>query len=170
MSRTHYKKVFNSPYMSSSDIIEPTVLTVINVKVEADQTKRSKDDFNVVYFKEKVLPYGEPVKPMILNVGNNEIIRKFSGGSKIMEDWSFDYPVTIFVDGNVRFGRDTVEGLRIMTEKPKLVKNELKPQTEAWTNAIAAYKRDDNFIAIEKRMIVSDESKILIKKEAENVS
>ena len=170
MSKIHYRKAFNSPYLSSADIIEPTVLTVACVKFEKDQTKRSKDDFNVLYFEEKKLPSGEPTKPMILNSGNNEIIRKFSGGSKYIDEWDYGYPVTIFVESNVRFGRDTVEGLRLMTEKPRIVKASLEPKTKAWDNAVIAYKRDKNFDAIEKRMTISPENKELLKKEAEHVS
>jgi len=156
--KTHYKKEFNSPYLSASDIIEPTVLTVSVAKYEKDQTNRTKDEFKVLYFKETKLPSGEKVKPMILNVGNNEIIRKFSGGSKYVEDWMFGYHVTIFVDPNVRFGRDTVEGLRLMSEKPK-GKSELLPGTPEWSNAVESYKKNKNTEIIEKHRIISAENK-----------
>jgi hypothetical protein len=41
--KTHYRKAFNSPYLSSADIVEPTVLTVAYVALEIDQTKKTKD-------------------------------------------------------------------------------------------------------------------------------
>ena len=51
--KTHYRKAFDSPYLSSADIVEPTVLTVSHVKLEADRTKKTKDLFNTAYFVEK---------------------------------------------------------------------------------------------------------------------
>ena len=165
--KTHYKKEFNSPYLSAADIIEPTVLTVTVAKYEKDQTKRTKDEFKVLYFEEKKLPSGENVKPMILNVGNNEIIRKFSGGSKYVEDWTFGYQVTIFVDPNVRFGRDVVEGLRLMTEKPK-GKTELTPDHGKWVGAVESYRKNKSTDLIEKYMILSPENKNKLIEEAGN--
>ena len=40
MEKTHYRKAFNSPYLSSADIVEPTVLTIKFVKLEPDKTKK----------------------------------------------------------------------------------------------------------------------------------
>lgn len=56
MEKTHYRKAFNSPYLSSADIVEPTVLTVKCVKLESDKSKKSKDVFNTAYFAEKRNP------------------------------------------------------------------------------------------------------------------
>jgi hypothetical protein len=175
--KTHYRKAFNSPYLSSADIVEPTILTIHRVTLEIDKTKKTKDHFNTAYFVEKEIRHGEELKPMILNATNSRTMASIAG-SKFIEDWS-NTPVTIYVDNSVRFGRDTVEGLRISTEKPRPQKPELMPCTTAWTNAITAYIRDKNFDAIEKRMIISAANKELIisaankrsiKKEAENVS
>lgn len=164
MEKTHYRKAFNSPYLSSSDIIEPTVLTIQRVSLEADKTKRTKDKFNTAYFVDKEIRKGEPLKPMILNVQNSRVIKDLSG-SPFIDDWN-NIPVTVYVDPNVRFGRDTVEGLRISVESPVTQKPELTKGTQAWKNAIAAYKRDNNFDAIEKRMIISDDNKKLIEVES----
>ena len=159
--KTHYRKAFDSEYLSSADIIEPTVLTVRCVKLELDQTKKTKDKFNTAYFIEKDLRPGEPLKPMILNATNSKTM-KIIADSPFIDDWN-NIPITVYVENNVKFGRDTVEGLRISTEKPKMVKPELKPDTQSWVNALAAYRRDGNFDAIEKRMTVSESSKELIR-------
>ena len=166
--KTHYRKAFNSPYLSSADIVEPVVLTIHHVNLEADQTKKTKDLFNTAYFVEKELRPGEKLKPMILNAGNSRTMKDLAG-SPFIDDWN-NIPVKIFVDKSVKFGRDTVEGLRIAKEKPRTEKPPLVAGTPAWTNAIAAFKRDGNFDAIEKRMTVSDESKERIKAEAEYVA
>ena len=77
-----------------------------------------------------------------------------------------DFAITVYVDPNVKYMGDTVEGLRISAEKPRLIKRELEPATPEWTRAIAAYQRDGKFDTIEKHMSISDENKELIKKDA----
>lgn len=163
--QTHYRKAFNSPYLSSADIAEPTKLTIKYVKLELDKSKKTKESFNTAYFVEKEIRKGEELKPMILNAGNSSIIKNFVR-SPFLEEWK-DIPITIYVDPNVRFGRETVEGLRISSEQPEIKKKELQTGTHAWENAIIAYKRDGNFDAIEKRLFISEENKAKIIKEAE---
>lgn len=163
--QTHYRKAFNSPYLSSADITEPTKLTIKCVKLELDKSKKTKDSFNTAYFVEKELRQGEELKPMILNAGNSSVVKNFAR-SPFLEDWH-DIPITVYVDPNVRFGRETVEGLRISSDQPEARKKALRPGTQAWDNAVIAYKRDGKFDAIEKRLFISDENKEKIKKEAE---
>ena len=167
--KTHYRKAFNSPYLSSADIVEPTILKIKYVALEPDKTKKTKDLFNTAYFSEKEIRPGETLKPMILNATNSRTMKNLTG-SAFIDDWN-DVNVTIYVDNAVRFGRDTVEGLRISTEHPKISKPVLTPAHEKhWANAIVAYKRDGNFIAIEKRVTVSDEMKDKIIEESKNVA
>lgn len=163
-NKTHYRKAFDSPYLSSADIVEPTVLTILRVTLEDDKTKKTKDKFNTAYFAEKEIRPGETLKPMILNAGNSRVMKDLAG-SAFIDDWN-NIPVKIYVDHAVKFGRDTVEGLRIANERPKAAKPPLVANTVTWTNAVAAYKRDGNFDAVEKRMTVSDADKELIKAEA----
>ncbi|MBR7358258.1 hypothetical protein G3W16_27950, partial [Klebsiella pneumoniae] len=66
-TKTHYRKAFDSPYLSSADIVEPTVRTIARATLENDKTKKSKDVFNTAYFEERELRPGEKLKPMILN-------------------------------------------------------------------------------------------------------
>ena len=163
--KTHYRKAFNSPYLSAADITGPTKLTIKHVRLEPDKSKKTKDSFNTAYFVENEIRHGEPLKPMILNVGNSKIMKCFAG-TPFIEEWN-NMPVTIFVDQNVRFGRDTVEGLRISPEQPTLEKKELIPTSEtAWANAVAAYARDGNLDKVEARMSITAENKALLKQEA----
>jgi len=159
--KTHYRKAFNSPYLSSADIVEPTILKIAKVRLEPDKTKKTKDHFNTAYFVEKEIRPGEELKPMILNAGNSRTMKKLTG-SAFIEDWN-DIAVTLYVDQKVRFGRDTVEGLRISSEPPRLEKPELTPDnTKAWNRAIEAYRRDGNFDAVEKHMTISETNKFAI--------
>jgi len=151
--KTHYRKAFNSPYLSSADITEPTNLTISKVRLELDQTKKSKDVFNTAYFAEKELRPGEKLKPMILNATNSKTLRDLTG-SAFIDDWC-DVHVTVFVDPNVRFGRDTVEGLRI---SPKAPRKSLTPSdAKQWESAKNAYKRDGSLRNVLSRVDMSDE-------------
>ena len=166
-SKTHYRKAFNSPYLSSADIVEPTVLTIKCVKLEKDQTKKTKEFFNTAYFVESHIREGEVLKPMILNSTNSRTV-KCLVNSPFIDDWN-NVPVTIYVDKNVRFGRDTVEGLRVSLEKPRIGKPALKKDTPSFDNAIAAYERDGNLDAVLERVTITDQLQKEIK-EAANVS
>ena len=158
-TKTHYRKAFDSPYLSSADIVEPTVLTISHVRLELDRTKKTKDAFNTAYFVEKEIRSGEPLKPMILNAGNSKTMKALTR-SAFIEDWS-NVRVTIYVDGNVRFGKETVEGLRISPHQPAQEKPTLTPEkVKAWNNAKEAFKRDGNLKAVLERMTVSAEHQV----------
>jgi len=159
--KTHYRKAFNSPYLSSQDIIEPTTLTIKHVRLEQDKTKKTKDYFNTAYFVEQEIRPGEVLKPMILNATNSRTMKDM-GHSHFIEDWQ-NIPITVYVDHNVRFGRDAVEGLRISQIPPNVGKKELTPQSgEAWGRAIAAYKRDGNLDAVLEHVDISEDNQALI--------
>lgn len=152
--KTHYRKAFDSPYLSSADIVEPTVLTVARVTLESDRTKKTKDHFNTAYFVEKELRPGEKLKPMILNATNSKTMAALAG-SKFIDDWQ-NVRITVYVDGNVRFGKETVEGLRISPHAPE--KRTLTPaNAKQWEAAKAAFRRDGNLKAVLARMDMSAE-------------
>ena len=150
--KTHYRKAFDSPYLSSADIVEPIVLTIHHVILESDKTKKTKDSFNTAYFVEKEIRSGERLKPMILNAQNSKTIKGLTN-SPFIDDWQ-NIRVTIYVDHNVRFGKETVEGLRISPHVPE--HKSLTPgQTKQWENAKAAYLRDGNLDAVLSRLNMS---------------
>lgn len=136
--KTHYRKAFDSPYLSSADIVEPTVLTVARVALEIDRTKKTKDHFNTAHFIEKELRPGEKLKPMILNATNSKIMKGLTG-SAFIDDWQ-NVQITVYVDHSVRFGKDTVDGLRLVPETPR--RKTVTPESATWNSAKAAYKRD----------------------------
>ncbi len=55
---------------------------------------------------------------MILNVTNSKVVMGFSGGGRDTDTWK-NIPVAIYADPKVRFGKDTVEGLRIRPVQPR---------------------------------------------------
>lgn len=109
--KTHYRKAFKSPYLGSADVVEPIVVTIKSAQLLADLSKQSKDHFNTAHFAERFIRPGEPMKPMILNATNCKFLAELTG-SKYIEDWA-GVRVMIKVDPNVRFGKETVEGLRL---------------------------------------------------------
>lgn len=153
-AKTHYRKAFDSPYLSSADIVEPTVLTIAKVTLETDKTKKTKDVFNTAYFAEKELRPGEKLKPMILNATNSKTMKALTG-SPYIEDWA-GTRVTVYVDTKVRFGNSSVEGLRI--SPTRVTKPVLTPASiQAWNNAKTAYKRDGDLRKVLERMDMSEE-------------
>jgi hypothetical protein len=160
--KTHYRKAFDSPYLSSADIVEPTMLTVAYVRLEPDHTKKTKDLFNTAHFVEKELRPGEKLKPMILNATNSKQMKNLTG-TPFIEEWN-NVRVTVYVDPNVKFGKESVEGLRISSKPP--ARNVLTPdKTKLWDNAKAAFKRDGNLDSVLARVDISEEHQAQIKAE-----
>lgn len=115
-SKTHYRKAFNSPYLSSADVTDTIRLIIKCVRLEPDRTKKTKDHFNTAHFVESEIRPGEPLKPMILNATNSKMMKAITG-SPFIDDWN-NVPVNIYVDSAVRFGKETVEGLRLAKAEP----------------------------------------------------
>lgn len=150
---THYRKVFDSPYLSSADVVGQVHLTIARVTQEVDKTKKSKDVFNTVYFQEREIRQGEKLKPMILNATNSKMLAKITG-TPFIEEWG-GTRITVYVDPNVKFGRDTVEGLRVMRAQERKT---LTPESgQVWANAKEAYIRDGNLDKVLQRYDMSEE-------------
>lgn len=166
--KTHYRKAFDSPYLSSADIVEPTTLTISRVTLELDKTKKTKDLFNTAYFTEKFIRKGEALKPMILNATNSKTMKKLTE-TPFIDDWK-DVKVTVYVDHNVRFGKETLEGLRISPNKPQ-AKSKLTPDlTKNWEYAKQAFLRDGNLKKVLEKVDISQEHQTQLMAECEAVT
>lgn len=156
--KTHYRKAFDSPYLSAADIVEPTTLTIKEVKLQPDKTKKTKDLFNTAYFAEREIRQGEKLKPMILNSTNSKTIKQLTG-SAFIDDWA-NVSVTVYVDPSVRFGKDTVEGLRISPIPPDKRKIAVKQQItdERLDGAIQKIKLGEyTTVQLNERFILTEE-------------
>jgi len=88
-------------------------------------------------------------------------------GSPFLEDW-VNVRITVYVDHNVRFGKETVEGLRISPHAPEARRKTLTPAaTRQWESAKAAFKRDGNLNAVLEHVDMSEEHQAQIKAECE---
>ena len=153
-TKTHFRKAFNSPYLSSADIVGHTILTIARVSLDADKTKKTKDTFNTAYFVEQEIRPGEKLKPMILNATNSKTMHGLTG-SHFIEEWA-GTKVMIYVDQNVKFGKEVMEGLRISPQAPAIAW--ITPENaNGWSRAKAAYMRDGSLDAVLARVSISDE-------------
>lgn len=166
-SKTHYREVSKSPCLHSMDLDKPENLTISHVVRVQDPTKRSKDMFNVAFFKEKKLSNNLKLKPMILNSGNSSTLKNLAGGSKYIEDW-LNVFVTIYVQDGVRNpnGGEKTSGLRISPNAPKKQsdKKYLNPENKAAWNKAVKMQAEGKGLDIVKRamnLTAENESKII---------
>lgn len=154
-SKTHYRKAFDSPYLSSADIVDPITLTIKRVVLETDRTKKTKDQFNTAYWQEREIRPGEPLKPMILNATNSKFLAQHTG-SKWIDDWA-GTAVTVYVEPNVRFGKETVEGLRLAKAVvgPAASQELLDAAERAAKCGTAAYSKWFNEAGAENRKLIA---------------
>lgn len=117
MSKTHYRKVFKSDHLGSADLedfIEEgsnMVFTIKEVKQEINvSVAGKKGNHNIAYFV-------EPIKPLVLNATNSKVVKSFAGGSPFVEDWK-NIQVELYIENNIKFGRDVVSGVRIKATPP----------------------------------------------------
>lgn len=122
--KKHYRKVFKSDHLSTFDLedfIEEGILLEFTIS-EVKQYEKTDDgkggisvagktiSANIAYFK-------EGIKPMVLNATNSAILAKRTGSS-FVDDWK-DVKVELYILKNIRFGKETVDGIRIKEEPPR---------------------------------------------------
>lgn len=164
--KTHFRKAFKSPYLSSADIEDPIILTVAYARLEADKTKRSKEQFNTVYFVEKEIRKGEILKPMILNATNSKRMKAITG-SGFLEDWA-GAKVMIYVNPAVMNRGEIVEGLRIK-EAPKQEKRMLTPSdTGKWSRAKNSFIKTGSLDKVKEHLTITPEHEAQLIAEANN--
>ena len=160
MEKTHWKKVFNSDYLGSCDLDEGKDLKLVIKSVtvqEVQNTDGKKQDRNVATFTDS------KVKPMILNVTNSKIIKKFAGSSYI-NDWN-NIAIQVYIKDDIKAFGEVTEGLRIRTAQPSMTKPELKPGTETWTKAVQYLSGTGTIDGIKQKYILSTENEEQIKSE-----
>lgn len=119
--KSHYRKVFKSDHLSSYDLedfIEKGMslkFTIKEVKQEINVMVAGKrGNYNIAYFKENI-------KPLVLNATNSKVVRSFNKNSSYVEDW-INTPVELYIQENIKFGNDFLDGIRIKKLQPKIEK------------------------------------------------
>ena len=111
--KTHWKSLTNPNYLGGYSIPEgqDIIVTIDYVKREQVIGANGKKEFEVVaHLKNGVLPF-------ILNKTNMKTIQKLYG-SPYIEDWG-GRAIQVYFDPKVKFGSETVGGLRIRPNVPK---------------------------------------------------
>ena len=132
--KTHWKKVFNKDYLGACDLEDNKDLKAVINHVEIREIK----DANGTSSKRNIAIFDGNIKPMVLNVTNCKILKKFTN-SPYIEDWK-KIPVQIYAKNDVKAFGDIVEGLRFRETKPILNKPKLTKEMPAWTKAVEGLK------------------------------
>jgi len=155
-TKTHYRRVFKSDHLGQADLEDflesgsNLVFTIDYVKQQMDVAVAGrKGNYNIAYFKEEI-------KPLVINATNSKVLKKFANGSPFVEDWN-NIPVRLYIDPNVRMKGETVGGVRISPDAPRLTKPELVPGGKKWDSAKDAYKRDGNLEKVLSRCTMTDD-------------
>lgn len=161
--KIHWKKVFNSDYLGSCDLEDGKDLKAVIKFVEVKKVKNTdgkEQERNVAFFTD------DKMKPMILNVTNCKVVKKFAKSSYI-NDWR-NIPVQIYVKDDIKAFGDVTEGLRIRDIQPKITKPELTPSMEqAWRGAIEFLKGEGTIPKIKSKYELSPENEELLKEAVE---
>lgn len=158
MEKTHWKKVFNSDYLGSCDLEDGKDLKAVIKSVSVKKVKNTdgkEQERNVAMFTDP------KIKPMILNVTNCKVVKKFAK-SKFINDWN-NVPVQIYVKDDIRAFGDVTEGLRIRDIQPKMDKPKLTPKAEAWNKAIEFLQGTGTIDQIKQKYELSPENETLLK-------
>ncbi len=114
MEKTHWKKLYNPNYFGAwrfqdgKDIVL-TIDHMANEIVTGENGK--KEECVVMYFR-------EDEKPLICNVTNSKTISKLFK-TPYIEEWS-GRRIQLYLDKNVRFGKEIVEGVRVRDYLPAI--------------------------------------------------
>jgi hypothetical protein len=154
----HWKKVFNSEYLGSCDLEDGKDLNAVIKNVIVKKVKNTdgkEQDRNVAYFVDTNL------KPMVLNVTNCKIVKKFAK-SPFINTWN-NIPVKIYIKDDIKAFGDITEGLRIREIQPMANKPKLTPNSPAWANAITFLKGAGTMPEIKKKYDISDKDEESLK-------
>lgn len=158
--KTNYRNVFKSDHLGSIDLEEmkakgqPLIFTIKEVRQEKGaKVAGRKIDANIAYWTDKT------IKPMVLNATNSKQLSAFAD-SIFVEDWA-GLTIELYIERNIKFGNDIVEGIRISPKLPKTSSNlpELKPGHERWDPAKQALKEGKTTIeSIQKHFFITEKN------------
>jgi len=123
-NKKHYRRVFKSDHLSSYDLedfLESGVLLEFTIKevkqYEMDQNKKGGVSVAGKTISANIAYFVEDIKPLVLNATNSSILSSMAG-SAFVDDWK-NIPVELYILKNIRFGKETVNGVRIKETPPK---------------------------------------------------
>jgi hypothetical protein len=116
----NYRDAYKSNHLASEDLEhllengKELIFNVSHVKFEKIAVAGKPGQYNILYFK-------EPIKPLVLNSKNAEIIRGFTNGGTDPNKWDCtNLAIELYVAYNVALGKETTKGIRIKPIKPTI--------------------------------------------------
>jgi hypothetical protein len=161
MDKIHWKKVFNSDYLGSCDLEDGKDLRAVIKSVSVKKVKNTdgkEQERNVAEFTDS------KIKPMILNVTNCKIVKKFAKSAYIT-DWN-NIPIQIYIKDDIRAFGDITEGLRIRDFQPQIAKPKLTPDSQAWVKAVEFLSKDGTIDKVLAKYDLSPEHEEMLKEAA----
>ena len=123
--KTHWRSIDKSDHFGAVDLDElggKFTATIIKVELKEDTVAGKKSVYRIATFKENI-------KPLCVNTTNGKVLER-AIGSKWIEDWhDINIEVEMYVKTGIRFGRDTVDGVRF--SKATKVAKGAAPKTAA---------------------------------------
>lgn len=113
MEKTDYRKLMAKEYLGVWDIPENSDLTVTIASIKKETIKTAHGDDDVMMIR-----FSDFDRPWICNVTNAKTIKKVAN-SRFIEDW-VGVRIALYVDDNVKFKGEIVEGVRVREYAPKL--------------------------------------------------
>lgn len=113
-NKTHWKKLHNPDYLGAYALVpgQDLIATLDYVKNEiVTGPDGRKEECTVAHFKER------GIKPMIMNATNCKTVQKIYR-TPYIEEWN-GRKIQIYIDNNIKLGKEIVEGLRIRPFIPK---------------------------------------------------
>lgn len=167
-TKTHYRKVFKSDHLGRADLEDyieegnrDLIFTISHVRQEIGaKVAGKKIDANIAYFKER------GVKPLVLNATNSNTMRKLTG-SCFVENWR-DVTVQLYIDETAKLKGETVGGVRISPNAPRVSRMQIVPNGKGWESAKAAFLRDGNLKAVLAKADMTPEHQQQLMSEASN--
>lgn len=168
-NRTDWRKYRKSTHLASADL---DIMTsegkklIFNIKEVKHEKKvnvsGTKMDGFFCYFKEKI-------KPLKLNTSNLLVLSSFVKEKGInlndiyvVEEYK-DLVIELFVDRNVKFMGDIVDGVRILPKQPIINKPELTPNHPRWEEAKKAFE-DGKSVGVKNVFNISEDNLKLLQK------
>ena len=123
MEKTHWKNLANYDYLGAYSFggmdLDEIVLTIKSIKKQVVTASGGKKEECIVATFEESNYEGVEVKPMVFNKTNCQRIERLY--SPFIEDW-IGKKIIIYIEPNVKFGRDLVPALRVREKLPPVYK------------------------------------------------
>jgi ribosomal protein L34E len=111
--KTPWKKLQNKDYLGEYDFLPGEEKTVTIASIGSGDVVGVGGETST----KPVMRFVEPVKPLIVNTTNFKMMQRLFQ-SRFVEDW-LGHQIILYGDPSVKFGRETVGGVRVKSTLPK---------------------------------------------------